>query len=100
MTCKDVICQERYLPPPLEQLCYPRQEVYTRVTQKIIKVLQAHVNGIWKQHPGWTAQRIISKLGLEYSVGIVRSRSASDITRIALSRLASADSLGEGAWAS
>ena len=44
-----------------------------RVAYVPTKVLQACVHGIWKQHPGWTARQLISKLGLEYSVGIVRA---------------------------
>jgi DNA invertase Pin-like site-specific DNA recombinase len=44
-----------------------------RVAYVPTKVLQARVHGIWKQHPGWTVQQLVSKLGPEHSVGIVRA---------------------------
>lgn len=38
--------------------------------------LQARVDSTFKQHPGWTAQRIVANSGIERSVGIVRAWAA------------------------
>lgn len=38
--------------------------------------LQARVNFTFKQHPSWTAQRIVANSGFECSVGIVRASAA------------------------
>jgi DNA invertase Pin-like site-specific DNA recombinase len=37
------------------------------------EVLQARARAIWKQHPGSTTQQVISKMGPEFPVGIVRA---------------------------
>jgi hypothetical protein len=44
-----------------------------RVAYVPTKLLQARVQGVWKQHHGWTPQQLLSKLGLEYPLGIVRA---------------------------
>jgi AraC-like DNA-binding protein len=48
--------------------------------------LQARVNVVFKQHPGWTAQQLIEKCGFEYSVGIVRASAAARRARESLAR--------------
>jgi hypothetical protein len=48
--------------------------------------LQARVNVVFKQHPGWTAQQLIAECGFKHSVGIVRASAAARRARESLAR--------------